>query len=231
LKIENIFFENMKEICFYTNGMMMILQFFTQSNPLNNLNNITSNIPPILQRQNSAPTTPQQQQSSNSAVDFLRATSNNVIRPSNPPQTTPNVDIQRKYSLPMNTLATNSQQQQNISQPMNHQLIRKQSAPTIPSFAPTQPPPVPPHQTIHPKIPTTTTNSSITTSNQQPQQSLREQTMFQNSPSRARDRNQFDQVSLNQDVQQLPLLKGGKRVERYANFISCSHFFRFLLFH
>lgn len=38
------------------------------------------------------------------------------------------------------------------------------------------------------------------------------------SPSRARDRNTFDKVPCNQDVQQLPLLKGGS---------TDAHFFAF----
>jgi hypothetical protein len=165
--------------------MEMILQFFTQSNPLNNLNNITSSIPPLLQRQNSAP---QQAQ----------VVPRTTAQPSIPP-TTSNVDIQRKYSLPMSTLATH---QNPSTQPMHHQLIRKQSAPTIPSMAPSQPPPVPPHQTLHPKPP----------SQQQQQHQLLRDLSSINSPSRARDRNQFDQVSLIQDVQQLPLLKGGEKL-------------------
>lgn len=174
--------------------MEMILQFFTQSNPLNNLNNITSSIPPLLQRQNSAPTVPQQAQ----AVPRTTSAHSSIVPPTT---STNNVDIQRKYSLPMSTLATH---QTPSTQPMNHQLIRKQSAPTIPSIAPSQPPPVPPHQTLHPKPPA----------------SLQQQQISNNSPNRARDRNQFDQVSLIQDVQQLPLLKGWEKFKNYLRFIN-----------
>lgn len=158
-------------------------QFFTQSNPLNNLN-ITSSIPPILQRQNSAPIAQQhhqgqQQQQNQMNGDFYKP--NNVHKTvaqsvstsqHNPMQTTVG-EIHRKYSLPMNTMPT---------QPMvptssyNPPMMRKQSAPTIHPIAPSQ------------------------------------QQQFQQpphgSPSRARDRNTFDKLPTAQDVQQLPLLKG-----------------------
>lgn len=184
----------------------MILQFFTQSNPLNNLNNITSSIPPLLQRQNSAPTTPQQQQQqpSQQSTDFFKNNNapaggpkSNVPAASSSAQ--PNVDIQRKYSLPMSTLSSaHSQQQQQAGIPhsMSQQLIRKQSAPTLPSIAPSNPPPpVPSHQ-----------NSHLSAKPQQ--QQLQRDISFQGSPARARDRNQFDRQVLNEDAQQLQLLKG-----------------------
>lgn len=147
------------------------LQFFTQSNPLNNLN-ITSSIPPILQRQNSAPTQQQQQQPQNG--DFYGKPSN-VHRPvasSAPSHATPSTasEIHRKYSLPMSTLSSQSMVS---ASSFSQQMMRKQSAPTI--------------------------------------QSMEQQFQQQphGSPSRARDRNSFDKAPSNQDVQQLPLLKGG----------------------
>lgn len=156
--------------------VVFIFQFFTQSNPLNNLN-ITSSIPPILQRQNSAPA-PQHQHQQQNGGDFYKP--NNVhktVASSAPPshqQPTPSTagEIHRKYSLPMNTLS---------SQPMvstssfSQLLMRKQSAPSIQSMAPSQ-------------------------------QQLQQQP--HGSPSRARDRNQFDKIPTNQDVQQLTPLKG-----------------------
>jgi hypothetical protein len=144
-------------------------QFFTQSNPLNNLN-ITSSIPPILQRQNSAPTPQHPNVSQNG--DFYKP--NNTIHKTaaapHPPASTA-AELQRKFSLPMNTMS---------SQPLipatsfNPPMMRKQSAPTIQSMAPSQ-----------------------------------QQMLPHGSPSRARDRNYFDKVPSSQDVQQLPLLKGG----------------------
>jgi hypothetical protein len=144
-----------------------LLQFFTQSNPLNNLN-ITSSIPPLLQRQNSAPQPPHQQQNGG---NFYKA--NNVQKtvassapPSHQPIPSTAGEIQRKYSLPMNTLS---------SQPIvsfTQQMMRKQSAPSISSQ----------------------------------QQQFQQQP--HGSPSRARDRNQFDKTPTSQDVQQLKPLKG-----------------------
>lgn len=166
-----------------------IFQFFTQSNPLNNLN-ITSSIPPILQRQNSAPTQQQQHQNVSQNGDFYKP--NNIVQktvaPSNPTPSTAS-EIQRKYSLPMNTMP---------SQPLvpatsfNPPMMRKQSAPTIQSMAPSQ------------------------------QQFVQQQQMIPHgSPSRARDRNYFDKVPSSQDVQQLPLLKGG-RVAQLSFSFTCS---------
>lgn len=149
-------------------------QFFTQSNPLNNLN-ITSSIPPILQRQNSAPN--QQQPVANQINgDFYKP--GNVHRTAAPSHATPSTagEIHRKYSLPMSTLS---------SQPMvsassfSQQMMRKQSAPSI---------------------------QSMTSSQQHFQQQPH------GSPSRARDRNNFDKAPSNQEVQQLPLLKGGLKL-------------------
>jgi hypothetical protein len=154
---------------------------------LNNLNSITSSIPPILQRQNSAPTQQQQQQQQQPINgDFYKPNSNNNAAPKSQPTPSTAGEIHRKYSLPMNTLAT---------QPMipattfQQQMMRKQSAPTIQSIAPSQ------------------------------QQFQQQQP--HGSPSRARDRNQFDKIPPNQDVQQLPLLKGGFD----------AHFIYFRLFH
>ena len=151
---------------------------------MNNLN-ISSSIPPILQRQNSAPTQQQQHHPSPSQNqlngDFYKPNNvNKSVAQSNSSShhPTPSTagEIHRKYSLPMNTMP---------SQPMVPtssfpQLMRKQSAPTI-----------------HPMVP----------SQQHQQQQFMQQA--QASPSRARDRNNFDKVPCNQDVQQLPLLKGG----------------------
>lgn len=157
------------------------LQFFTQSNPLNNLN-ITSSIPPILQRQNSAPA-PQQHHPSPSQNqlngDFYKPNNvNKTVAQSTPAShhPTPSTagEIHRKYSLPMNTMST----QPMAPQSSFPQMMRKQSAPTIHPIAATQ----------------------------QQQQFLQQS---HGSPSRARDRNSFDKVPSNQDVQQLPLLKGG----------------------
>jgi hypothetical protein len=167
-------------------------QFFTQSNPLNNLN-ITSSIPPILQRQNSAPTVQQHHQNVTQNGDFYKP--NNVVHktvasaaPPSSHHPTPSTagELQRKFSLPMNTMS---------SQPMipassfSQQLMRKQSAPTIQSMAPSQ-------------------------------QQLMQQAPH-GSPSRARDRNNFDKVPSSQDVQQLSLLKGGR----------CSLLVSFYVFH
>jgi hypothetical protein len=162
------------------------LQFFTQSNPLNNLNNITSSIPPLLQRQNSAPTQPQQQQQNQLNGDLYKPNNaNKAVATSNPPShhPTPSTagEIHRKYSLPMNTVP---------SQPLipttsyNPLMMRKQSAPNL-----------------HP----------ITSAQQQQfqQQQQQQQQPLHGSPSRARDRNTFDKIPSSQDVQQLPLLKGG----------------------
>lgn len=137
------------------------MQFFTQSNPLNNLN-ITSSIPPILQRQNSAPTQPAPNP----------ANGGEFFKPKNPPPVPSTAgEIHRKYSLPMNSLSAQPMAPNSL---LNHQMIRKQSAPTIQSMAPSQ-------------------------QFQQPPQG---------SPSRARDRNNFDKLPSSQDVQQLPPLKG-----------------------
>jgi hypothetical protein len=165
-------------------------QFFTQSNPLNNLN-ITSSIPPILQRQNSAPT-PQHQPNVSQNGDFYKP--NNTIHKTaaapHPPASTA-AELQRKFSLPMNTMP---------SQPLipassfNPPMMRKQSAPTIQSMAPSQ------------------------------QQFVQQQMVPHGSPSRARDRNYFDKVPSSQDVQQLPLLKGGS----LFSFL-CSIFFCYLI--
>lgn len=158
------------------------LQFFTQSNPLNNLN-ITSSIPPILQRQNSAPAPQQQHHPSPSQNqlngDFYKPNNvNKTVAQSTPAShhPTPSTagEIHRKYSLPMNTMST----QPMAPQSSFPQMMRKQSAPTIHPIAATQ----------------------------QQQQFLQQS---HGSPSRARDRNSFDKVPSNQDVQQLPLLKGG----------------------
>jgi hypothetical protein len=164
------------------------LQFFTQSNPLNNLNNITSSIPPLLQRQNSAPSQPQQHHSAQNQLNgdlYKPNNANKTVASSNPPppqqSAPPTAEIHRKYSLPMNTVP---------SQPLipttsfNPLMMRKQSAPNL-----------------HP----------ITSTQQQQfqQQQQQQQQTSHGSPSRARDRNAFDKIPPNQDVQQLPLLKGG----------------------
>lgn len=176
---------------------IQIEQFFTQSNPLNNLNITSSIVPPLLQRQNSAPTgqqQPQQQQQQtqqasqqNSFNDFYKI--NNVNKPQNTTSGQP--DLQRKYSLPVNTTPTQSivpttstqnitlqqhTQQQAVQLPKS--ILRKQSAPAI------------------------TSSHSVIQSQQQQSQ------IQQGSPSRARDRNTFDKVPSSQDVVQLPLLKG-----------------------
>lgn len=178
---------------------LSFFQFFTQSNPLNNLNSITSSIPPILQRQNSAPTVPQNHQPSNQLNgDFYKP--NNIqktVAQSAPSahQPTPSTagEIHRKYSLPMNTMP---------SQPMvpSSYTQRKQSAPIIHPIAQSSQPPL-----------------------FQPQQQLQHQLQPPHgSPSRARDRNQFDKVPTSQDVQQLPFLKGGTND---AHRTSCSSFY------
>lgn len=69
------------------------------------------------------------------------------------------------------------------------QILRKQSAPTI-----------------HPMVSTT-----------QQQQHFLQQS--HGSPSRARDRNNFDKVPSNQDVQQLPQLKGGSTDSYFLPFM------------
>lgn len=156
------------------------LQFFTQSNPLNNLN-ITSSIPPILQRQNSAPAQQQQQQHHQSSAqnqsngDFYKL--NKTVAQPMPASHRPTTagEIHRKFSLPMNTVPSQPLVATSIYNPP---MMRKQSAPTIHPIAP----------------------SSQQQFQQQPHAS----------PSRARDRNNFgDKVPSTQDVQQLALLKGG----------------------
>lgn len=153
------------------------LQFFTQSNPLNNLN-IASSIPPILQRQNSAPA-PQNTQTAtqnHTSGDFFKLgkTAAQEMPSSHRPTSSTAGEIHRKFSLPMNTMP---------SQPMvatssyNAPVMRKQSAPTIHPIAPSS------------------------------QQQFQQQS--HGSPSRARDRNNFDKVPSTQEVQQLSLLKGG----------------------
>lgn len=177
------------------------LQFFTQSNPLNNLNNITSSIPPLLQRQNSAPAQPQQPQNQPNGDLYKPNNANKTVASSNPPHhPTPSTagEIHRKFSLPMNTVP---------SQPLipttsyNPLMMRKQSAPNL-----------------HP----------ITSAQQQQFQPPPQQQ--HGSPSRARDRNAFDKVPPNQDVQQLPLLKGGSSDAHLFSdifFVFCS----FCVFH
>lgn len=167
----------MPSILFY----LIDKQFFTQSNPLNNLNITSSIVPPLLQRQNSAPQSQQQQQQQQTTQfnDIYKI--NNVNKH---PITTSSgqPDLQRKYSLPVNSLPM-----QPTTSPHNlaHQvhpppnIVRKQSAPAI------------------------TPSQSVLQS-----QSHQQSQIQQGSPSRARDRNLFDKVSSNQDVTQLPLLKG-----------------------
>jgi hypothetical protein len=192
-------------------------QFFTQSNPLNNLNITSSIVPPLLQRQNSAPTSQQppqshqnQTQSQNQFNDFFKPNNVNkqpttvasggaaITSSPGPP------DLQRKYSLPMSTIASqssiapaipptmsqpsstfNKQHQQALLIQPPHHMMRKQSAPTI---------------------------SSTLLSSQAPAIITQSQTQYQavqhGSPSRARDRNLFDKVPTNLDVTQLPPLKG-----------------------
>lgn len=185
----------LKAFSSYKQLWILFLQFFTQSNPLNNLN-ITSSIPPILQRQNSAPTPQQQQQHVNQLNgDFYKP--NNVhksVAQSNPPShhPTPSTagEIHRKYSLPMNSMS---------SQPMvstssfNPLMMRKQSAPTIHPIAQSQ------------------------------QQHFMQQP--HGSPSRARDRNNFDKVPSNLDVQQLPPLKGFSFDAHFFLLLLCSLYF------
>lgn len=195
--------------------LFALQQFFSQSNPLNNLN-ITSSLPPLLQRQNSAPAVQPQQQQQTQYNDFHKP--NNVNRP--PPITSASgqqqPDLQRKYSLPMSTTSASQpfvpqhqppQSQSTITTsssynpPILSNMVRKQSAPAITSF------------------PTTTAASQSSASVQQPPSTSSQQQQFNNnfqqvvhgSPSRARDRNLFDKVPLNQDALiqiQLPLLKG-----------------------
>lgn len=153
------------------------LQFFTQSNPLNNLN-IASSIPPILQRQNSAPTqqqsqAPTQNQSNGDFFKLNKTVAQPVPSAQRPTPSTAG-EIHRKFSLPMNTLSSQPMVATSSYMPP---MMRKQSAPTI-----------------HPIV-----SSSQQQFQQQPH----------SSPSRARDRNNFDKVPLIQDVQQLPFLKGG----------------------
>lgn len=163
------------------------MQFFTQSNPLNNLN-ITSSIPPILQRQNSAPSAQQnQQQQQQHQQNQLNG--DNFYKPNNinkPPvvQSTSN-EIQRKYSLPMSsTTAMPSITQATPSSALHqHQfqqstILRKQSAPSMAS-----------------------TQVQFQFQDVQP-------AIIHGSPNRARDRNLFDKMPSSQDVQQLQLLKG-----------------------
>ena len=166
--------------------ILSIKQFFTQSNPLNNLNITSSIVPPLLQRQNSAPQTQQQQQQAqqNQFNDMYKI--NNVNKP---PITTASSghqpELQRKYSLPVNSTpmhpiipstSPHSQPQQ-VQPPIS--IMRKQSAPAI------------------------TPSQSILHSQSQQQSQIQ-----QGSPNRARDRNLFDKVSSSQDVVQLPPLKG-----------------------
>lgn len=151
-------------------------QFFTQSNPLNNLN-IASSIPPILQRPSSASEQQQRLQSlpqghANGDLQKQSLAQRNVAQPNQASYKSASStasEIQRKYSLPMNTLSNQPMVSSSLS--FNPSLIRKQSAPNI-----------------HP----------ISSVKQQPH----------SSPSRARDRNNFDKVPTAQDVQQLSLLKG-----------------------
>lgn len=147
----------------FSRNFINLFQFFTQSNPLNNLN-ISSSIPPLLQRPNSA--TDQQQQKH---IQQLRSQSagnerNAAQSVSTSNSSTTSGEIHRKYSLPMNTMPK-------LSASFNPLLARKQSAPNI-----------------------------------QPISAVKQ--LPHSSPSRARDRNNFDKVPTAQDVQQLPLLKG-----------------------
>jgi hypothetical protein len=167
---------------------------------LNNLNNLTTSIvPPLLQRQNSAPTT-QQQQQQNQLNDLYKP--NNVNRPSiaNTSASGQQPELQRKYSLPMNTTVTQPTVLPNTSssslsnatysqaaQPPSH-IMRKQSAPAI--------------------VPSTMLGQAQHTQPISSQQQQQLQNQIHGSPNRARDRNLFDRLPLNQDVVQLPLLKG-----------------------
>jgi hypothetical protein len=180
---------------------------------LNNLNISSSIVPPLLQRQNSAPTSQQQQpppppqqqqQTQNQFNDFFKP-NNSASKPPTAAASSSSsghpVDLQRKYSLPMNTIVSqpstasavpSSQppsaifsQPSAIQPPIN--IIRKQSAPTLSST----------HHPLTIQPPAIITQS---------------QSQFQagqhGSPSRARDRNLFDKVPTNSDVIQLPFLKG-----------------------
>ncbi len=160
----------------------------------------------MLQRQNSAPVVQPQQQQPSQFNDFYKP--NNVNKApstasSGGQQQPP--EIQRKYSLP-NTAIQQQSSASTVKIPSSYNSsvlsnIRKQSAPAITSFP-------------------AESTSTITTSIQQPlllstssQQQLNNnfQQVAHGSPSRARDRNLFDKVPLNQDALiqiQLPLLKG-----------------------
>lgn len=174
-------------------------QFFSsQSNPLNNLN-IASSLPPLLQRQNSAPSVQPQQ-----INDFYKPNNvNKVTSASSHQQQHHQPELQRKYSLPMNATAASQSfvpphssitTSSSYNPPHLTNMIRKQSAPTISSYP-------------------ATTSSGV---QQQPSSTSQQfnnnfQQVVHGSPSRARDRNLFDKVPLNQDALiqiQLPLLKG-----------------------
>ncbi|KAG5682375.1 hypothetical protein PVAND_011731 [Polypedilum vanderplanki] len=185
-------------------------KFFTQSNPLNNLNIASSIVPPLLQRQNSAPTTQQTQQ--NQSNDFFKPNNvnklssvNNVISVTT---SSGQPDLQRKYSLPMSTISSqstastvsstisqsSSSQQQGSSVHLPFNIVRKQSAPTISSTI------------SFIQTPVTMTQSQL-------------QVAQHSSPSRARDRNLFDKIPTNSDVTQLTLLKEADVNEREELFI------------
>lgn len=201
--------------------MSLVKQFFSQSNPLNNLN-ITSSLPPLLQRQNSAPVVqPQQQQQQFN--DFYKP--NNVNKPSTITSATgqQQPDLQRKYSLPMNSTAVSQQSfalpsqpsqstnttSSSYSQPMAN-IIRKQSAPTITSF------PITTSSAVASKV-QQPSSSAVTSVQQQFNNNF--QQVVHGSPSRARDRNLFDKVPLNQDALiqiQLPLLKGYSKRNKFS---------------
>lgn len=207
----------MRNLIFFLTIAENNLQFFSQSvsNPLNNLN-ITSSIPPLLQRQNSAPVSqPPPQQQQQQFNDFHKP--NNVNKPpsitsvSGQQQQQQQPDFQRKYSLPINSTAplqlqqpppsssalTTTSSSSHAPQILSNIMARKQSAPTLTSIPAT-----------NSNIASAINIAKIQQQQQQQQQLNNFQQVVHGSPSRARDRNLFEKVPSSQDVMQLPLLKG-----------------------